>query len=79
MRIVKEPDRIGENTCRIDYDLRPDLVFRSGLAVSEDGAIDLLAILLQAYDLEVVGGVPPLINKGAEYRHREARVIKLAI
>src|ERR1700751_2251546 len=79
MRIVKKPDGIGENPGRIDDNFCPDLMLGSGFGISQDGAIDLVAGLRQCDDLDIVGGMPSLIEQGAEDRYREAGIIELAI
>src|ERR1700751_16737 len=79
MRIVKKPDGIGENPGRIDNNFCPDLVLGSGFGISQDGAIDLVAVFRQCDDLDIVGGLPSLIEQGAEDRYCEASIIELAI
>src|SRR5258708_37034483 len=79
MRIVKKPAGIGANARCIDHRFRPGLVFSPGLGISEDGAVDLVPIFCQSYNLDVVGGVASLVKQSPQYGHRESSIIKLTI
>ena len=79
MRIVKKPDGIGEDAGRIDNNFCPDLVLGSGFGISQDGATYFVAVFRQGDDFDIVGGMPSLIEQGAEDRYREASIVELAI
>ena len=79
VRLIHEPDLIGENACRIDHDPSAEPIGRTCFFIPAADSANHSVRLGDPGDRHVVESAGAVVHRGLRERDRETRVVKLAI